>query len=454
VTRKPLSEGTVAANVLKHGCGAINIDRSRVPTSDKLGGGAAKAETVCATNHEGWDRPWKHNTEAREAHAERVRENVERAETLGRWPANLLLSKGSVVDSLDAETGILTSGLKRAGAVNSTDPDRHAYGSFTGYVLPETYPADKGYASRFFKQVTEETMNVPQDLLDYLYNMITPTHVGGETLIVLDLNAQDWASIADEHYHGVIARGEPTSEQTAQLMRIVKPGAHVLLIAPDENPVGYKGACAMEDRGFEVRDCILWVTEPGRLHYVPKANSKERNLGCEKIAAKRKGVVIFELTETALGDEELIGDIQEALLEAGVAQEVVDALEENGIQRELLPEQYKEHFRRRAGGDRYGNFHPCVKPKAIMARVMRDIPVEATVVDPFMGSGSTLLACLETGHNGIGIEREQEYLEIADARVRYWDRASAGWIHTEIISDLKVEAQEKPEEEGGLFDLF
>ena len=40
VLRKPLSEGTVAANTLRHGCGGLNIDASRVDASDHFGGGA------------------------------------------------------------------------------------------------------------------------------------------------------------------------------------------------------------------------------------------------------------------------------------------------------------------------------------------------------------------------------------------------------------------------------
>jgi hypothetical protein len=43
VLRKPLSEGTVAANVLAHGTGALNIDASRIATKDDLNGGAYSA---------------------------------------------------------------------------------------------------------------------------------------------------------------------------------------------------------------------------------------------------------------------------------------------------------------------------------------------------------------------------------------------------------------------------
>jgi DNA modification methylase len=52
-----------------------------------------------------------------------------------------------------------------------------------------------------------------------------------------------------------------------------------------------------------------------------------------------------------------------------------------------------------------------------------------------VGSGTTLIACIETGHDGIGIEREAEYLEIADARVRHWNAALAAWDAARIESD-------------------
>ena len=47
-------------------------------------------------------------------------------------------------------------------------------------------------------------------------------------------------------------------------------------------------------------------------------------------------------------------------------------------------------------------------------------PPGGTVLDPFMGSGSTGCAALLEEFNFIGIEREAEYLEIARQRIRHW----------------------------------
>ena len=64
------------------------------------------------------------------------------------------------------------------------------------------------------------------------------------------------------------------------------------------------------------------------------------------------------------------------------------------------------------------NNHPTVKPTALMRYLCRLItPPGGTVLDPFMGSGSTGKAAMLEGFNFIGIEREDEYLAIAEARI-------------------------------------
>ena len=62
--------------------------------------------------------------------------------------------------------------------------------------------------------------------------------------------------------------------------------------------------------------------------------------------------------------------------------------------------------------------HPTVKPQQIVQRLIRNCSdVEDTVLDPFMGSGTTLVACQRLGRQGIGIELDESYFEIAAKRV-------------------------------------
>jgi len=87
LARKPLSEKTVAENVLKWGTGGINIDECRIVTNDKLNGGAT---TGSVSASEGWDRPWRHNEEYIKAKSNRAKKQVVKGELLGRWPANVI----------------------------------------------------------------------------------------------------------------------------------------------------------------------------------------------------------------------------------------------------------------------------------------------------------------------------------------------------------------------------
>ena len=64
------------------------------------------------------------------------------------------------------------------------------------------------------------------------------------------------------------------------------------------------------------------------------------------------------------------------------------------------------------------NVHPTVKPIKLMKYLCRLVtPKGGTVLDPFMGSGSTGIAAKDEGFEFIGIEREKEYFEIAERRI-------------------------------------
>ena len=64
------------------------------------------------------------------------------------------------------------------------------------------------------------------------------------------------------------------------------------------------------------------------------------------------------------------------------------------------------------------NNHPTVKPIKLMKYLCRLVtPKGGTVLDPFMGSGSTGIAAKDEGFEFIGIEKEKEYFEIAERRI-------------------------------------
>lgn len=133
LSRKPLSESSVAKNVLRWGTGALNIDGCRIPVDDDN----------YARNCSG-DRGHDEN---------RTRElqfgmTAGSASLIGRWPANVCLDE-EAAGMLDEQAGERTSGAnpKRRGS----DKFRDVYGEFAGQQ--ECSPArgaDSGGASRFF----------------------------------------------------------------------------------------------------------------------------------------------------------------------------------------------------------------------------------------------------------------------------------------------------------------
>lgn len=170
VARKPLV-GTVAANVLAHGTGALNIDGGRVAAS-----GCplieSKSEASVSTFGDGLNG-------SRNAGAT----------DLGRWPANVILDESQAV-VLDAQSGDRKAGGNLAGTEPSR-PAKDCYGEYKERREWESY-ADTGGASRFFyvaKADASERVRVngiahptvkPLALMRWLVRLVTPP--GGTVL--------------------------------------------------------------------------------------------------------------------------------------------------------------------------------------------------------------------------------------------------------------------------------
>jgi DNA modification methylase len=78
----------------------------------------------------------------------------------------------------------------------------------------------------------------------------------------------------------------------------------------------------------------------------------------------------------------------------------------------------------RANGEARGD-HPTQKPIGVMAWAINHVPEPCrTILDPFMGSGTTGVACMNLGRSFIGIEREPKYFDIACRRIEDAQRQS------------------------------
>jgi site-specific DNA-methyltransferase (adenine-specific) len=89
------------------------------------------------------------------------------------------------------------------------------------------------------------------------------------------------------------------------------------------------------------------------------------------------------------------------------------------------------------------NVHPTVKPTAVMQWLIRLVtPPGGLVLDPFNGSGSTGVAAMKEGMRYVGIEREAEYVKIAEARISH----AASETDAKPFPKLKTPEPPKPTE--------
>jgi DNA modification methylase len=122
-----------------------------------------------------------------------------------------------------------------------------------------------------------------------------------------------------------------------------------------------------------------------QFYYCPKPSRKERNAGCDELPEKKRNATAFD---GAGGVPYRIGE------DGKVTPKAISGPE--------------------------GNHHPTVKSVALMSYLVRLItPPGGIVLDPFAGSGTTALAAIQEGCDFILIEREQEYVVIAEARIKH-----------------------------------
>lgn len=74
-----------------------------------------------------------------------------------------------------------------------------------------------------------------------------------------------------------------------------------------------------------------------------------------------------------------------------------------------------KRFRGMVGRAEYG--HPTQKPLSLMYWTLEQVGPAQTILDPFMGAGTTGVACAQLGRSFIGIEREPKYFDIACRRI-------------------------------------
>jgi site-specific DNA-methyltransferase (adenine-specific) len=166
LARKPLSEGTVAANVLRHGVGALNIDGCRVATDENLNGGAYAAEKAKVGG----------------IYNKLDYDCGEYVQPSGRWPANLIHDGSEEVLAAFPESKSSGTG----GLIEYSQPNIRG-DNFNRAEGRQTKPGmsfnDSGSAARYFycakaskkdRAGSKHPTVKPIKLMQYLVKLITP----------------------------------------------------------------------------------------------------------------------------------------------------------------------------------------------------------------------------------------------------------------------------------------
>jgi site-specific DNA-methyltransferase (adenine-specific) len=341
VARKPLT-GTVAANVLAHSTGALNIDGCRVAHRSDADRASATPQGRVTSNKAAGAAPDVDD-------AGRV--EVERPDTSGgRWPANLVFTHAA--DCCQ---------------VGTTDVKASGY-----------YPAQRGagVATGFGAGQPDPTGNRPSGNGD-----------GTETVAV-------WRC----------ADGCPVAELDGQ-SGVSKSGTGVTVSSPtalgqnngwnkhNNRPVEFQNYADTggASRFFTVTE---WdpIADVAPFRYVAKPSKRERNAGLDGLPGKREA----------------------------------DRAKADGVG--------GDNPRNRSNAAKV-NHHPTVKPVALMRWLVRLVtPPGGTVLDPFTGSGTTLVAATLEGFDAIGIEMTDDYLPIIEGRVA-WAEQQADKMTPTLFDD-------------------
>lgn len=129
VARKPLV-GTVVGNVLEWGTGALNIDGCRVPNTGQPIAQVTGKGILGGTN-DGYDRPWKNDPAAVAARQERANAAIEKANLIGRWPANLVLTHAAGCRQVGLRSDTFGGGAK----ATSGFVDGYEHDGFVGHTV-------------------------------------------------------------------------------------------------------------------------------------------------------------------------------------------------------------------------------------------------------------------------------------------------------------------------------
>jgi tRNA G10 N-methylase Trm11 len=377
VAMKPLSEKTYVDQALKNGKGITWLDDCRVPTTD----------TATADRYKS---PIKQGNDYFSGLDELAPKSIE---AQGRFPANLLVSDDVLNDGVDRPNNARPNSSR--GSSNWVGGER----------MSRPGPSDSGSYSRYFDldkwaaaHLTEQQMQTfPFAIFPKASKSEKNKGLNGFNCAIIEL----WK---DEHTEQVISLLKAILESIPNLS-IVESGLKLTVQYP---------AATMST----ILTTISQITDSKTYTSLMQLPTRESMKGA--LSKMTLGINPAKSAESSNESTKITGTSQEKV---GLVTDAVSSV----TYQKLLTLKDENAWKPKT------STHPTVKPIRLMSYLITLTTREGdTVLDPFVGSGTTVVAAKQLGRNGIGIEREAEYAEIAQAR---YDHAQK----TESIEDKQLE---------------
>jgi DNA modification methylase len=354
VARKPF-KGTVAANVLAHGTGGLNVDGCRVGTEvlPEQRAGQAQLGTF-------------------------ERGEMVTPERTGRWPANLIHDGSDEVVGLFPQTGISRGGNSQP--INA-GTGRYNWNTGTDKAVPDGVDpgyGDSGSAARFFycAKTSKRERNAGLDMLQCISIQIRDQWGSEVHKVRLQVDMVQSRprvtggsdTTADTEWSTVLFGNSTTGPFPMGCKCITRMATSSTTLLETLN---YSARLSTSENIADV-NCAM-ESSTSHVANVESASRWKLSFTSEREACLPGVGLVASQTQWTISDE----------------------------------------------GERPGNFHPTCKPIALMRYLCRLVtPPSGTVLDPFMGSGSTGIAASQEGFNFVGIELDPDYFAIAEQRIK------------------------------------
>jgi len=365
VAMKPL-DGTFANNALAWGVAGLWIDGGRVGFQDD----ADYQESTQKNRHGDFNSNGGIRVPTKGIYHGDNRPPINYEPTKGRFPANF------IHDGSDEVTGLFPQ--TTSGKLQPHHVEKHGHWSEQQAWSPERdYGGDSGSAARFFycaKSSRSERNGGLDGYLTVKYNN-DKSNSGG-------LSWKDVSTVAVQLLRKVM------SDSAAMSFNIGESGESITALCP-------------KDSLSTTLTAISKIIELKILHSLTLSLTNEYTVGANYEMANGGN-----LAESVVSLRKWILTITSGCLELA-----------RGASSVALQTLLK--IRNADEWSQATNFHSTVKPLALMRYLARltKTPTGGIVLDPFMGSGTTGIACLLEGREFIGIEREEEYYAIAEKRI-------------------------------------